>query len=326
MASNSRPTVPLRSNRSLLGAIMAVLGMIFILLTYEGPGYAVNPPLWSTTQGSQLLIPLNAPLPYTLAKGDPDQRSADDLPIRPTPPLSLSAPLDTGPSASAYIFKAQTPIDAARALQCLTSAIYYESASESVDGQRAVAQVILNRVCHPAWPNSICGVVYEGAEKPGCQFTYACDGSLARAPLAAAWQQANRIARAALAGYVFAPVGLATYYHTLSVNPAWNRPLTITAVIGRHIFYKLPGNRSAPNAFSDTYAAKEPFPGPHRVTEAAVLTALAIDWAGQGSSSAALSPPAPHSGAQDDPRYIKGALPRSEALPQYRQSGTWLRD
>ena len=322
MAFTLRSACQGHSNLSLLGAIMTVLGMILFLLTSEGPSYAVNPPIWSASQGSQLLIPLNAPMPYTLAKADLDAQTEASRPISPDPPLSLSAPLNTGPAATAYIFKAQTPDDAARARQCLTSAIYYEAASESADGQRAVAQVILNRVRHPAWPNSICGVVYEGAEKPGCQFTFACDGSLARAPMAAAWQQASAIARAALAGYVFAPVGLATYYHTLSVNPAWNRPLTITAVIGRHIFYKLPGSRSTPAAFSDVYAAREPLPGPRRLIQAPLMTALSDDGAGQGASPAVVSLFAP----QDDPRYIKGALPRSEVLPQYRQSGAWLRD
>ena len=72
--------------------------------------------------------------------------------------------------------------DRARALECLTAAIYYEAASESDDGQRAVAQVVLNRVRHPAFPGTVCGTVYQGSERAGCQFSFACDGAMARAP------------------------------------------------------------------------------------------------------------------------------------------------
>ncbi|WP_416365907.1 cell wall hydrolase [Sphingomonas aerolata] len=76
--------------------------------------------------------------------------------------------------------------DRARALLCLTTAIYYEAASEPDAGQRAVAQVILNRVRHPAFPATVCGVVYQGPHSGGaptaCQFSFACDGATARAP------------------------------------------------------------------------------------------------------------------------------------------------
>ena len=72
-----------------------------------------------------------------------------------------------------------------RSLQCLTEAVYYEARSESEEGQRAVAQVVLNRVRHPAYPNSVCGVVYQGSERvTGCQFSFTCDGALGRPELA----------------------------------------------------------------------------------------------------------------------------------------------
>ena len=74
------------------------------------------------------------------------------------------------------------------ALHCLTEAIYYEAANESVAGKRGVAQVILNRVAHPAYPASVCGVVYQGWNAPVCQFSYTCDGSLARRPLDSLWR------------------------------------------------------------------------------------------------------------------------------------------
>ena len=123
----------------------------------------------------------------------------------------------TGPAARPIVARG-TSLDQARALQCLTAAIYYEAASEPDAGQRAVAQVVLNRVAHPAWPNTVCGVVYQGSERTGCQFSFACDGSMARRPMAVFWDRARRVAADALAGYVYAPVGLATHYHTSAVR------------------------------------------------------------------------------------------------------------
>ncbi|MFX4781967.1 cell wall hydrolase, partial [Acinetobacter baumannii] len=90
-------------------------------------------------------------------------------------------------------------------------------------GQQAVAQVILNRVRHPAFPATVCGVVYQGSEHAGCQFSFACDGSMARRPEPGLWRRAMAVAASALAGQVYAPVGLATHYHTYAVTPAWNR-------------------------------------------------------------------------------------------------------
>ncbi len=101
-----------------------------------------------------------------------------------------------------------TAADKARAMQCLTDAIYYEASREPDDGQKAVAQVVLNRVRHPAFPATVCGVVFQGSEHHGCQFSFACDGSMMRTPEPAAWTRARAAAAAALGGAVFAPVGL----------------------------------------------------------------------------------------------------------------------
>lgn len=88
-------------------------------------------------------------------------------------------------AARPFAFSAADTSSRERAEQCLAEAIYYEAGSESEDGQRAVAQVVLNRVRHAAFPNSVCGVIYQGSERTtGCQFTFTCDGSLARAPSA----------------------------------------------------------------------------------------------------------------------------------------------
>jgi hypothetical protein len=155
-------------------------------------------------------------------------------------------------SAQAPAFAADAPLPFAaardpdshqRALQCLTEAIYYEARSESEDGQRAVAQVVLNRVRHPSYPNSVCGVVYQGSERrTGCQFSFTCDGSMGRIADGASWARAQRIAGAALRGAVYRPVGLALNYHTTAIRPYWAPSLVRQAVIGAHIFYTRPGS------------------------------------------------------------------------------------
>ena len=131
--------------------------------------------------------------------------------------------------------------DRARALFCLTTAIYYEAASEPDAGQRAVAQVILNRVRHPAFPASVCGVVYQNRHRyMGCQFSFACEGKSLRITDGPSWQSATRIASAVIEGRTYlSEVGGATHYHADYVKPGWSRRLRKMDVIGRHIFYQL---------------------------------------------------------------------------------------
>lgn len=150
-----------------------------------------------------------------------------------------------------------------RALKCLSDAIYYEAANEPDDGQRAVAQVIINRMRHPTYPNSICGVIYQGSERStGCQFSYSCDGSMARTPARPAWLRAQRVAMQALAGYVYTPVGMATHYHATYVYPYWAPSLNYISTIGMHRFYSWKGSAGRPSAFFARYTSSEPFPGP----------------------------------------------------------------
>lgn len=165
----------------------------------------------------------------------------DDLPLSPAKPLTLAA---------------VGAIDWSRALECMTTAIYYEAAREPEDGQRAVAQVILNRVRNPLYPKTICGVVYQGSEQTtGCQFTFTCDGALARKPIANLWERARKVAASALLGNVYSPVGWATNYHANYVLPYWAPRLLKTATVGAHIFYRLP---SGVGGFGGTYGGNEP--------------------------------------------------------------------
>ncbi|MCA1196365.1 cell wall hydrolase [Sphingomonas sp. R647] len=163
------------------------------------------------------------------------------------------------PSAASFVLKSPEPTDYQRSLDCLTQAIHYEAGSEGVDGGRAVAQVILNRVRHPAYPDTVCGVIYEGAKRAtGCQFTFACDGSLARIPSPRAWQRARAIAVSALAGDVYETVGWSTHYHANYVVPYWAASLRKTATVGAHIFYRWTGNWGESGAFNRRYAGAEP--------------------------------------------------------------------
>jgi spore germination cell wall hydrolase CwlJ-like protein len=136
------------------------------------------------------------------------------------------------------------PLEGARGspLACLTAAVYYEAGGEPLQGERAVAQVVLNRVRHPSFPNTICEVVYQGSERrTGCQFTFTCDGSMARAPVPSLWKRAERVAQQALAGAVEPSVGMATHYHADWVFPYWAPTLKKITKLGPHIFYTWPG-------------------------------------------------------------------------------------
>ncbi len=182
--------------------------------------------------------------------------------LAPETALEVNAqiPVANGPnpSASPFMFGKASAETRARAIECLTSAVYYEAAQESTDGQRGVAQVVLNRVRHPAFPNSVCGVVFEGSTRAtGCQFTFTCDGSMARAPMPDLWNRARKVAEEALAGHVYAPVGYATHYHANYVVPYWASSLTKTAVEGAHIFYRWQGGWGRPAAFNDRWSGLE---------------------------------------------------------------------
>jgi spore germination cell wall hydrolase CwlJ-like protein len=147
------------------------------------------------------------------------------------------------------------------ALTCLTQAVYYEAAHEPLTGRRAVAQVVLNRMRHPAYPKSVCGVVYQGWERnTGCQFSFTCDGSLLRRGGGQPWKEAEQIARAALAGFVEPSVGTATHYHANYVLPKWAFTLAKIQQIGAHIFYRFPGSWGRAAAFTGGYAGVERIP------------------------------------------------------------------
>jgi len=176
--------------------------------------------------------------------------------------VNAALPFSTTPILPAASFSIARAVvsDQDRALQCMTQAIYYEAGFEPLDGRRAVAQVVLNRLRHPAFPKTVCGVVYEGSDRRVCQFSFTCDGSLGRTPAAGAWREARAVAQAALAGAVDRAVGTATHYHTDWVSPYWAPKLTKLVQVGAHIFYRWPGSWGLPGAFSGRYAGLESMP------------------------------------------------------------------
>jgi spore germination cell wall hydrolase CwlJ-like protein len=128
----------------------------------------------------------------------------------------------------------------ARAVKCLTAAIYFEARGEPVRGQIAVAQVVMNRVFSGYYPNTVCGVVYQNANRHlACQFTFACDGisDVVREP--DAWERAKRIAAETIDGQLWLPeVGKATHYHAYWVHPSWVHEMTRMYKLGVHTFYR----------------------------------------------------------------------------------------
>lgn len=192
----------------------------------------------------------------------PDYRPAGwsrfDLASRPRLDFA-NLTTDTARTLNAVISDSTDPLHAARpfvlqasaaeymqAVKCLSAAVYYEAATEPLEGQQAVAQVVLNRMRTPGYPKSVCGVVFQGSDRPGCQFTFACDGSMARMPMAWAWKNAEGVAEQALKGYVMSKVGDATHYHATYVLPWWSPSLVKLGRIGQHVFYR----RTGPELFA----------------------------------------------------------------------------
>ncbi len=123
--------------------------------------------------------------------------------------------------------------------QCLSEAIYYEARSESRSGQLAVADVVKNRVKSKHYPNTICGVVYQNAERAfACQFSFACDGSMDRAPTGYAWEHSQNMAQLSLTGHVNDLTNNSTHYHTVEINPHWADSLEFQKKVGFHVFYR----------------------------------------------------------------------------------------
>ena len=150
-----------------------------------------------------------------------------------------AAVIRIGPPGSSFLAEDLAGEESDDPVTCMTQAIYYEARSEGLEGQQAVAQVVVNRTRISSFPSSICGVVYQRTrETSGCQFTFVCDGSMDRSTDWAAWERARAVARRALAGFVFKPMKDATHYHAAWMTPYWSSHFLRIRQIGGHIFYR----------------------------------------------------------------------------------------
>ncbi len=240
--------------REAFGVLVVAVAAVFAVvgLTLDPAASLSGPAQASVTVGSTTAGLGKPPEPEPLRFKDVAPEDARTI--------NAAVPISDTPNPAARPFAARFADvrNEARALDCLTAAVYYEAAIEGADGQRAVAQVVLNRVRHPAYPATVCGVVFQGSERStGCQFTFTCDGALARRPIPVLWERARAIAWAALSGHVHAPVGWATHYHTDWVVPYWASSLSKAAKVGTHIFYRWTGGWGRPGAFRGRYAGAE---------------------------------------------------------------------
>ncbi len=166
----------------------------------------------------------------------------------PAPPgavtLAASAVPIVEASSGPVVVRAATRLAAKPTeLTCLAKAVYYEARGESADGQAAVAQVVLNRTHRPNYPANVCGVVFQGANEGGCQFSFVCNGAMDRRLEPAAWSRARRVAADALSGHVMAAVGQAVSFHVASLG---SDGMGAIARIGGHVFFMPGRGRGAP--------------------------------------------------------------------------------
>lgn len=242
-------------------AVMAVLlvlltgGIVWLVVSGESPRQSL---VWDDPDDARSFSPelrrllASEPLPVV----EPLEIPA--LPPQEARQINASVPFASGanPPARPFVLALQG-VERERAIDCLTSALWYEAGTDW-EGQRAVAQVVLNRLRHPAFPKSVCAVVYQGQERrTGCQFTFTCDGALARSPPPWAWERSRFAAMAALDGAVYRPVGLATHYHTDWVVPRWSAKLDKIAAVRTHLFFRWRGNWGTLAAFGARPAGNE---------------------------------------------------------------------
>lgn len=174
--------------------------------------------------------------------------------------INASRPFSTAKVVPARPFRhSYALLDEERAVACLATAAVYEAGGNSSD-QSAVMQVVLNRARHPAFPSTVCGVVFQGSERStGCQFSFTCDGSMVRRqPAPFTWRAAINLARAMLNGYVDSRVGLSTHYHTDWVVPYWSASLEKITSVRTHLFFRWQGYWGMPSAFRRAVSTKEP--------------------------------------------------------------------
>ena len=208
----------------------------------------VSGPLQAAALPAARLVNVQAPQTRPAAASPAPSMVEHDGP-KPIPPLrdrfSMAA---AALHAVAQPFRFQQVADAGSDLHCLTEAVYFEARGEAQAGQQAVAQVVLNRVRHPAFPKTICAVVHQHTGS-GCQFSFACS-SRQVAVNSVAWRRAQTIASSAMHGAVMTAVGDATHFQGARASPFAG--LLKVAQVGAHIFYRFGGHAGASAMFHQT--------------------------------------------------------------------------
>ena len=264
-----------------------------------------------------------------------DPESADPAPSAVDHLGLASAPSLTGPAARPFHFAELGALQSTRDLECLTDAVYYESRGETSAGQAAVAQVVLNRVRHPAFPKTVCGVVFQGAsDGDGCQFSFACDGSMRRTRDDVAWRRAEQVAARALDGSVMPAVGNATHFHVIGLDPGWGPSLLRVAQIGLHVFYRFGGYAGAPSTFNGVARPSAPDSPPPAALEQAsadgnhagaqiilASTAPVVSAPSQPAASVPAAPAAAGAKPVDAPAVAAPAKDETGAAPAKASAG-----
>lgn len=223
-------------SHTLSGAIHVTVGLCGLAV--------VSGALLDSIMATEAALPGTAMAVEVTNAAGPSGRAAKDAPasiavpavFRPADAKSAlvrNAVLTTAPSITINLR------DLEKERRCLTEGVYFEARGESVMGQLAVAEVIINRVTSGRYPSSICGVVFQGQKSKQCQFSFACNGDMKKPRDPVAWRKAQRITHYVLAGKVRnSIVGPATYYHATYVNPNWAQYMIEVAKIGQHVFYR----------------------------------------------------------------------------------------
>jgi spore germination cell wall hydrolase CwlJ-like protein len=310
--------------RSVMAGLVLVVGLALYGIAAFSLTIGSNDPSVPTAAARAALAGVVSPV-----APESDPNALAPLSAEDAQQANADIPVASGPNPAAASFRlTNDEVARMRSIDCLTAAIYYEAALEPVDGQRAVAQVVLNRVRHPAYPSTVCGVVFQGHQRvTGCQFSFTCDGSLRRTPIPAIWNRVKAVAEAALGGYVHRPVGLATHYHANYVFPYWAPTLAKITQIGAHIFYRWQGGWGRPAAFSSRYAGAEPaiswrggFGQPDRAALAAAAAAGAPVDARDAAAAAAAAEAQSANGGHSVDSFQRAVLRRYEPTSRERAS------
>ena len=244
----------LPSPRYLAIALIAWTPILVLIALCQSVEWPVGPELSDAADAGFAALPARGDEAPLLSLTSPSQSDMDAARAK-----NAAIPFYSGKIAPAPAFRfAGSPTDFERARECLALAAMAE-AGPTDEGQRAVIQVILNRVRHPAFAKTVCGVVFEGSQRAtGCQFSFTCDGSLARRYGEEAWNAARMRAETMLRGQVYAPVGNATHYHTDWVFPYWSPKLVKLAQVETHLFFRWPGYWGSAAAGRVAYHGGEP--------------------------------------------------------------------